>query len=153
MMQKFQTRTIQLDTENLRDVAINMVKHMPLGTEVVGREKVKVRKQSQNDLMWSGPLKDIEQQAWMLNRKFSDAVWHEYFKGEYLPEADDPELHLKVKDPETYLKWDITPGGDRVCVGSTTELTVAGFSEYLEQVYAFGAGLGVLFTASKRGGL
>lgn len=39
--------------------------------------------------------------------------------------------------------------GERILIGSTTQLTTGGFSDYLEQVYSYGANLGVLFTASR----
>ena len=48
-----------------------------------------------------------------------------------------------------YKKWGITPVGDRVLIGSTTQLTVRGMSEYLSQVYAYGASIGVQFTDRK----
>mgnify|MGYP000658249821 CR=1 FL=1 len=69
----------------------------------------------------------------------------EYFKKEYLPEEFNPDLCK-----EGYQKWDYDPSGDRVCVGSTTELTVKGFSQYLEQIYAFGAEQGVRFGVDER---
>lgn len=37
----------------------------------------------------------------------------------------------------------------RVLAGSTKNLTVKGFSEYLEQIYAFGAEQGVEFHAAR----
>ena len=55
------------------------------------------------------------------------------------------ELSLHVINPETYVKWKINADGDRYLKGSTTKLTKHGFSVYLEQIYAFGAELGVQF--------
>jgi len=103
---------------------------------------VKARKPDQNALMWVGPLKDIAEQAWVNGRQFSDEVWHHHFKTLYLPEVFDAELCK-----EGYRKWDWSPSGAKVLVGSTTELTVRGFAQYLEQVYAEGAGMGVEFQA------
>jgi hypothetical protein len=67
------------------------------------------------------------------------------FKSEFLFEEDAADLHELVKDPFKWKKWDYTPNGDRILVGSTTDLTVKGFSQYLEQVHAFGSSLGVMF--------
>jgi len=113
--------------------------------EVVIRERVKPRKMSQNALMWSGPLKDIAEQAWVAGKRFSAEAWHEHFKREYLPEEYAPELCR-----EGYAKWQITPRGDRVLVGSTTDLTVKGMAQYLQQIEAAGAQMGVEFHS--RGG-
>jgi len=108
--------------------------------EVVVRERQKPRKMSQNALMWVGPLADIAEQAWVLGQRFPAESWHEQFKRDFLPEEFDPELCL-----EGYRKWDYTPRGERVLVGSTTDLTVKGMAQYLTQVEAAGAQLGVEF--------
>jgi len=145
--QKFTERKIRLVGAQQRDSAIALLNNIPLDSEkpleVVLREEVKARKLDQNTLMWVGPLKDIEQQAWSNGRQYSAVVWHEYFKEQFLPEEFDLEL-----TKEGYQKYDFTPDGVRVLVGSTTELTIKGFSQYLEQVHAFGANLGVLFHAN-----
>lgn len=146
---KFTERKIRLVGETQVKTVLALVPNLPIDPdhplEVVVREEVKPRKPDQNALMWVGPLKDIEQQAWVEGRQFSDVVWHEHFKEMYLPEEFDPEL-----TKEGYRKWDYTPAGKRVLVGSTTDLTVKGFALYLEQIYAFGASLGVMFSANPR---
>lgn len=110
------------------------------------QEQPKQRGPTQNALMWTGPLADISAQCWVSGRRFSDVVWHEYFKAQYLPEQYDPELCLR----DDYTKWDFDPAGNRVLVGSTTELTVKGFAQYLEQIFAHGANNGVEFSADPR---
>lgn len=144
---QLKTRKILLRTELQRQTAIKALSSLPLDEahplEVVFREEVKVRKPDQNSAMWSGPLKDISEQAYVDGRTYSDVVWHEHFKELFLPEDFDPELCK-----EGYRKWDFTPSGKRVLVGSTTELTVRGFALYLQQVEAFGANLGVEFHAN-----
>ena len=108
-------------------------------------EEIKARKPDQNALMWAGPLKDIANQVYLGGRTYSSELWHEYFKKEFLPEEFDPELCK-----EGYQKWDYDPSGERVCIGSTTDLTVKGFSQYLEQIYAFGAAQSVKFGVNER---
>lgn len=144
MREKFNTRSVLLVGEIQRETAIQVIKNAPLDPikplEIVVREQVKVRKPDQNSLMWSGPLKDIAEQGWIDGRRFSAEVWHSFFKAEFLPEQ-----HEEGITKEGYRKYDIDPAGNRVLVGSTTQLTVRGFSDYLEQVYAHGASLGVQF--------
>lgn len=147
--QKFPTRTIFLRSGQQIDAVLALLPHLPLDSdhpiEAVFREPVKARKPDQNALMWVGPLADIAEQGYVQGRAYSAPVWHEYFKAQYLPEEFDPELCK-----EGYRKYDYTPAGDRVLIGSTTELTVKGFAQYLEQVIAFGANIGVQFHANPR---
>lgn len=151
-MSKFITRNIILLDDDRRNIAIAAVTNAPAGIECVLREPVKARKLDQNALYWSGPLKNIADQAWLCGQKYADIVWHEHLKREFLPDEDEPDLALLVKSPETYRKWAAMPNGVGVCIGSTTELTVKGFSLYLEQVHAFGASLGVMFSAGRNYG-
>lgn len=146
MRDKYPTKTIHLVGWMQKETAKNVIDNAPVDManplEIVIREKQKVRKPDQNSAYWAGPLKDISEQAYVNGRTYSAEVWHEMFKREYLPEAFDEEL-----TKESYRKWDIDPKGERVLVGSTTQLTIKGFALYLEQVIAYGAGLGVMFGA------
>ena len=136
----------RLVDEPTRQRIVNAVLNLPLDPlrplEIVVREEQKKRKLDQNALMWAGPLRDIAEQAFSEERQYSAEVWAEFFKRELLPEDYDPELCM-----EGYQKWDIDPGGQRVLVGSTKQLTVKGFAQYLEQIYVFGAHRGVHFSA------
>lgn len=147
MRQRFTTRTLLLRNEQVRNNLLSIVRNLPLDDafplEVVIREQIKGRKLDQQALYWAGPLKDIAEQAWLDGRQFSAEVWHQYFRRELLPEEYDQE-----RCREGYVKWQIDPAGERIMVGSTTQLTVKGFSEYLEAVFAFGASLGVQFHAN-----
>lgn len=148
--QPYAPRSILLRTAAQVELLCRLIPNLPLDAdkplEVLIREQVKARKPEQGSLMWAGPLKDIAAQAYVQGRTYSDTVWHEYLKAQYLPEEYDPRLCKN----ETYRKWDYAPDGTRVLVGSTTELTIAGFSEYLEQVYAYGSSLGVMFTENSQ---
>ena len=148
---KFITRPILLKTESQRNIIRCLVDSLPCDAdhpiEVVVREPVKVRGMDANARMWVGPLKDIAEQGYVNGRTYSAEVWHEHFKIDHLPDetADDFDpSHVK----EGYRKWDYTPAGDRVLIGSTTQLTVKGFAQYLTQVEAAGANIGVQFSAS-----
>ena len=150
---KYPTRLIILHSYKQIETVINLIKAAPIDIkkplEIVIREQVKARKLDQNSLMWAGPLKDIAEQAYLNGRTFTALIWHEYFKQEFLPDLDllDADL-FEVKDHENYKKYDFDPKGNRILVGSTTDLSIRGFAKYLEQIYAYGANLGVQFSAS-----
>ena len=147
----FKTRTFRLVGFEQINALAALVRNLPTDPdkplEVIIREEKRARKLDQNALMWAGPLRDIAEQAWVHGKQFSAEIWHEHIKREALPDETDPfSFHADhVKDG--YRKWDFTPKGQRVLVGSTTQLTVKGFAHYLEQVYACGASLGVQFGA------
>ncbi len=147
MRSKYVTRQFLLRDDRVRENLLNVVRNLPLDAafplEVVVREQIKGRKPDANARMWAGPLRDIAEQAWVEGKQHSSEVWHSYFKRELLPEEYDPE-----RCKEGYVKWTYDPGGERVLVGSSTQLTVKGFAEYLTAIEEFGASLGVLFSAS-----
>lgn len=146
---KFITRSIRLVGESQRNTAMALLKNVPLDSdkplELVVREEPKLRKMDQNALMWAGTLADIAEQGYVNGKRFAAEVWHEHFKQLYLPEEFDPDL-----TKEGYRKYDFTPSGVRVLVGSTTQLTIRGFALYLQKVEADGANLGVIYHANPR---
>jgi hypothetical protein len=147
--EKYPTRTIVLVGSMQKDTARILLEQAPIDMhkplELVIREQQKERKLDQNSLMWVSQLADISAQAYVNGRTYSAELWHEFFKREYLPDEYDPELCK-----EGYRKWDYSPGGERVLIGSTTELTIKGFAQYLTQIEAHGASLGVMFGAGRR---
>lgn len=147
----FPPRTLVLKDESIRERAIAVIRNLPIDSleplQIVVSDYKPPRKKSQNDLMWAGPLKDMEEQAYLEQRRYSAKVWAEYFKEQFLPEEFDAE-YCRVG----YVKWEDAPNGTRKLVGSTTQLTVKGFALYLEQIYAFGSNLGVQFTANPNEG-
>jgi len=144
-----QSKPFRLVSDEVRQRAIQMLRNVPIDTlrplEVVIREETKRRKPDANAAMWAGPLKDLSEQAWLEGHQYSAEVWHHWAKKEFLPDEFDPELCM-----DGYQKWAIDPAGDRVLIGSTTELTVKGMSEYMEQLIAFGANLDVKFSIKEQ---
>lgn len=150
----FVTRPFRLIGNTQLASVLALLRNIPLDAdnplELIVREPIKTRKLTANAAMWAGPLKDIAEQAYLAGRKYSELVWHEYFKGQFLPDENAPDFdssHVK----EGYRKYDFDPAGERVLVGSTTELTRKGFAIYRLQLEAFGANLGVMFSAGPRG--
>jgi len=145
MRTEYLTKTIRLIGKLQIDTAINAIQNAPIDSdkplEVIIREEQKGRSLSANALMWAGPLNDIASQAWVHGKQYSALIWHEYFKEKFLPDFPDP---TQVK--EGYRKYEETPDGRRVLIGSTQKLTKHGFSLYMEQIYAYGAELGVRFS-------
>lgn len=142
-------KVIRLVGKIQADTAITAIQNAPIDLErpieVIIREEQKGRSLSANALMWAGPLNDIANQAWVHGRQYSALIWHEYFKEKFLPEFPDPK---QVK--EGYKKYEETPDGKRVLVGSTNKLTKYGFNLYIENIYAYGADLGVRFSEANQ---
>lgn len=150
--QQYQQQTRLLAGEPQRESIICLIQNLPADAErpleIVVRERQRVRRPDQNALYRAGPLKDIAEQAWLDGKQFSTEAYHELFKREFLPEDGTPEAdpaNGMVKDD--YRKWLPTVDGGSHLAGSTTQLTVRGFSEFLDRVHAFGGNLGVEFTA------
>ena len=150
---KYPSRTVRLigaaQLNNARTILDNAPIDPDKPLEFILREEVKQRTPDQGARMWAGQLKDIAEQAYVGGRTYSAEIWHIHFKELYLPDDDDIELVRLVKDKEKYHKWDITPSGKRVLVGSTTELSIRGFALYLQNVELYGESLGVMFHISK----
>ena len=152
--EKYPARKIRLVGNIQLETAISILQNAPLDVnkplEIVIREEEKPRKPDQNSLMWSCQLKCISEQAYVQGRTYSDVIWHEMFKEKFLPD----ETAFQTTDQrsemvkEKYRKYDTRPDGKRVLVGSTTDLTVKGFAIYLQQLEAYGANLGVIYSAN-----
>jgi len=141
-MTEYETRSIILIGEQQRKLAKSLIDNAPYDIEVVLKQKGKKRTNDQNKLMWSGMIGDFTKQGWLNGRQYNTKTWHEFLKREYLPEHEDPGITRNG-----YKKWDELPNGELILTGSTTGLTTKGFSQYLEQCYAFGSQeLGIRFT-------
>jgi len=150
--EKYPTRKVRLVGANQKENAMNILRNAPLDhenpLEFILQEEKKPRKMSQNDLMWVCQLKCISEQAYVQGRTYADVVWHEMFKEMFLPDTFQSPEHQEEMVKDGYRKYDTRPDGKRVLVGSTTELTVKGFTIYLQQVEAYGANLGVIYSAN-----
>lgn len=150
--EKYPTRKIRLVGNIQRETAISILQNAPLDAnkplEMILREEQKIRKMDSNACMWACQLKCISEQAYVNGRTYSAEVWHEHAKEMFLPETFQSPEHQAEIVKEGYRKYDTSPGGKRILVGSTTELTVKGFAIYLQQLEAFGANLGVIYSAN-----
>ena len=144
--EKYPKRVIRIVGEQQKATAHSVLDGVPIDSVkpicITFSEEVKIRKLDQNALMWVGPLGDIARQGYVNRRTYTAEVWHEFFKREFLPNEYDEEL-----TKEGYVKWVTDPAGFPLLVGSTTDLTIKGFAQYLTQIEAYGASLGVEFTS------
>lgn len=142
--EKFATRTILLRTDVQVNTALSLMPHLPLDAanplELVIREQVKARGLDANGYYWLR-MTEIAEQAWFNGRQFEKEVWHEYCRQNLMPDQ------VTTKDGETRSKWVEAPDGSAVCI-STTRLEKKCFAEYTEAVTAFGAQLGVQYSAN-----
>lgn len=138
--EKFQTRRIILRGPQQRDTLLSLIPHLPLGLEVVIREEVKVRGLDANGYYWLR-LGEIAEQAYSDGKQYSSDVWHEYMKRYVMPDM------ITTKDGVVRSKWLESPDGRTVAI-STTLLERGCFAEYTTAVEAFGAGLGVMYSAN-----
>ena len=154
--EQLKTRKIRLVGKPQVDTLIKLIHNLPIDEknpiEIVIREEVKTRKLDQNGLYWACQLKDISDQSYVNGRTYSLEIWHEHFKEQFLPDdVNLPTEELQTLVKEGYRKFAISPSGKYLLVGSTADLTIKGFSIYLQQVEAFGANLGVQFGVRESG--
>ena len=80
----FQQRTFRLADREIVKRLGALIENLPVDAarplEVVIREEKRKRTLDQNSLYWSGPLRDIAEQAWVQGRQYSAEVFHEHFK-------------------------------------------------------------------------
>lgn len=112
--------------------------------EVVIRQYKKPSTNEQRRRMFGYVVSEIAEQAWLEGRQYSAKVWHEYLKEKFLPLEYMPGITR-----EGYVKYLEMPDGNLKLVGSTTELTTRGHKDYVTACEAFGAELGVKFSANE----
>lgn len=144
MRDKFQTRQIVLRDKLQVTTAISLISNLPIDAErpleVVVREFQKKRSNDANNYYWNR-IGEISEQALLEGKRFSENAWHHLFKEWFLPEKYEERITR-----EGYVKWDTSPSGERILVGSTKDLLTRGFANFTTEVEAYGAGgLGVRF--------
>lgn len=141
MTEKYKTRAIVL-ADTTRAIVHNLIANAPNGVEIVAREPVKARGLDANGYYWL-ILGQIADQAWFKGKQFNSDIWHEYCKRELMPST------ITTKDRIERSKWIEMPRGLPVVI-STTQLEKKCFAEYTNLVEAFGASLGVVYSANPR---
>jgi len=144
---KIEQRSFLLRSSVQVQTALNLINNLPLDDkkpiELLIREQPRKRGLDQN-AYYHMRIGEIADQAWLDGRQFSHEVWHEHAKQEIMPEE------ITTKDGEKRSKWIEMPNG-KLTVISTTQLEKGCFAEYTTMVEAFGAGLGVQFSARRSG--
>lgn len=144
--EKYQSRKILLSGEKQRETVLALVRNLPIDPirplEVVIREEVKKRSLDANAYYWVR-VGEIAEQAFLNGRRYDSEVWHEYFKRNVLMEQ------VVTKDGQQRSKWTEMPDGTLTVI-STTALEKSCFHDYTTAIEAFGAELGVCFSANPR---
>lgn len=136
-------RFIVSDTA-IRDRAAAALANMPVDPLrpllVTIDEEPKRRHNRQNALYWVR-LAEISEQAWLAGKQYSSDVWHEYARQNVMPDmVTDSDGVFRSKREEM-------PDGSTTII-STTKLDQATFAAYVTALEAFGAALGVEFSAN-----
>ncbi len=97
-------------------------------------------------LMWIRLGEIAKQVVFPDGQTFSAETWHIQAKKEFLPEEQGPSKRCQ----RGYQKWTYCPDGSRELIGSTTQLTTLGMNEYLTQLEAWAAEMGVRMSANPR---
>ena len=125
-----------------------MLHNLPLdgSMECVLRPYKKPSSDQQRRRMFGYVVGEIAAQAWLQGKQYSQEVWHEYLKAKFLPESFKAGITR-----EGYVKYLEMPDGSMKMVGSTTQLTTLGHTNYVTECEAFAAQeLGVRFSAEER---
>ena len=137
---------ILIRSEQQKELLASKINNLPVDADrpiqIVISEETKARGQDQNGLMWLR-IGEISGQGWINKRQYAKDCWHKYLKDNEMPEE------VELKDGTICSKWIEQIDGSREVI-STTELSAKCFSEYITIIEAFGAGLGVMFSANPR---
>ena len=140
----FEKYTARLVGEVQRESAIARLKSAPIDPkkplEMILREEVKTRGLDANGYYWLR-LGEIAEQA--CNSRYNSDCWHEYAKRNIMEEE------VTNKDGIQISKWTELPDGTLTVI-STTQLEKVCFANYVTMIEAFGANLGVRFSANPR---
>lgn len=138
--------TVLIRSELQKDTLASKIANLPVDSDhpiqVVISEETKKRGLDQNGYYWLR-LGEISAQAWSGGRQYHSDIWHEYCKRNVMPDV------VETKSGEVVNKFIESPDGKAVII-STTHLSKKQFAEYTELVEAFGASMGVMFSANPR---
>ena len=138
--------TFLIRSDKQKEVLASKIANLPVDSEspiqIVISEEVKKRSIDSNALMWKR-IGEISSQGWINKRQYHKDCWHKYLKDNEMPEE------VELKDGTICSKWVEQIDGSMETI-STTELSARFFSKYITIIEAFGAGLGVLFSANPR---
>jgi len=137
---------VLIRSEQQKELLSSKISNLPIDVDhpvqVIISEQTKARGVDQNGLMWKR-ITEISTQGWINKRQYSKDCWHKYLKDNEMPEE------VELKDGTIRSKWIEQIDGSREVI-STTLLSAKCFSEYITIIEAFGAGLGVMFSANPR---
>lgn len=140
---KFSTLIV---SERQKEILATKIMSLPVDEEnpiqVDIGEKVKKRGLDQNAYYWKR-MSEISEQAFSNGRQYQADIWHEYCKRHVMPDQ------VETKNGDLSSKWIEMPDG-LVVVISTAELSKKQFAQYTEMCEAFGASLGVMFSANPK---
>jgi len=144
--QKFEPLRLELRGPDQVERAIAVLKNAPLDDlkplECLIQEPSRKRGLDANGYYWLR-LGEIAKAAWLDGRQYNSDCWHEYAKRNIMPDV------VVTKDGEVRSKWVELPDGT-LAVISTTELEKGFFAKYTTMCEAFGANLGVEYSADPR---
>ncbi len=143
---KFEPRRIRLVGQQQVETAIAAVRNAPVDAsrplEVVIQEETRKRGLDANGYYWLR-MGEIAKSAWLEGRQYNADCWHEYAKRSIMPDV------VTTKDGIECSKWLELPDGSLTVI-STTQLEKSFFAKFTTMVEAFGANLGVEFSADPR---
>lgn len=135
-------RSLILRSEAIRATAAAAILNLPIDEAHPWQVTMTIYRRQRgnpaNSLYWCR-LAEIASQAWIAGKQFDADTLHIFCKQSFLPDQCAKGID----------KWTLLPNGDRALRMSTTSLNTSEFAEYLEQVTAWGAGLGVHFSADR----
>ncbi len=148
--EKFITRRFRLvgpaQVAHAAEVLARLLPSLPIDAkhpiEVVVQDEPRKRGLDQNGYYWLR-IGEVAASAWTDGRQFNSDCWHEYMKRNVMPEI------ITDKEGVQRSKWAELPDGT-LSVISTTELEKGCFANFCTMVEAFGASLGVEFSADPR---
>lgn len=137
---------VLIRSEQQKELLVNKINNLPVDEkkpiQVTFSEEVKARGLDANGLMWLR-IGEISAQVWRNNRQFDKDIWHHYLK------INEMQEEVELKDGTICSKWVEMPDGSKAVI-STASLSARCFAEYITIIEAFGAGLGVMFSANPR---